>query len=150
MLSFCSFIPGKILMHVSMNNAWLFAYNWHNQWSFLLLQEQKSFIFLFVNCMKTRKIHCKYLWGWPWISDNGYSAGVTPLFVKTTGERSVHSIYNKMYQKKKKEENFYEISVCSFFSTKYSEETPKRTPNRTTFSLGFKLNKIWPSKLNHF
>lgn len=42
------------------------------------------------------------MWGWTWISDNGYSAGVTPLFVKTTGERSVHSIYNKMYPKKKK------------------------------------------------
>lgn len=56
----------------------------------------------------------------------------------------------KCIKKKKKEENFYEISVCSFFLTKYSEETPKRTPNRTTFSLGFKLNKIWPSKLNLF
>lgn len=79
--------------------------------------------------------------GWPWISDNGYSTGVKPLFVKFTGERSVHSFYNKMYPKKK-EENFYEISVCSLFSTNYSEETPKRTPNCATFSLGFKLNKI--------
>lgn len=40
--------------------------------------------------------------GWPWISDNGYSTGVKPLFVKFTGERSVHSFYNKMYPKKKK------------------------------------------------
>lgn len=52
--------------------------------------------------------------GWPWISDNGYSTGVTPLFVKFTGERSVHSFYNKMYPKKKK--NIFMKYQCVHFS----------------------------------